>query len=135
MEGRFYLDGKRMFWESVLHRMIGDRDGRGLFHRTFSFIIYRNFAVNYGIFAFMSKFTVKIWPKRQIRNLRIRKVLWNRPQVCVEKQQKVNTISRWERKQRILCKGKYHCTTDPLFDWPKFDQKSKSVVIQRKQCS
>ena len=34
----------------------------GLFHKTFSFINYGHFAVNYGIFAFMSKFTVKIWP-------------------------------------------------------------------------
>ena len=46
---------------------------RGLFHKTFSFIFYGHFAVNYGIFAFMSKFEVKIWPLLQIRNLRIRK--------------------------------------------------------------
>ena len=32
---------------------------RGLFHKTFSIIIYCHFAVNYGIFAFMSKFTIK----------------------------------------------------------------------------
>ena len=30
---------------------------------------------------FMSKFTVKIWPLLQIRNLWIRKVLWNWPLV------------------------------------------------------
>ena len=35
---------------------------RGLFHKTYSFIFYGHFAVNYGIFAFMSKFAVKIWP-------------------------------------------------------------------------
>ena len=38
------------------------REASGLFHKTFSFTIYCHFAVNYGIFAFMSKFTVKIWP-------------------------------------------------------------------------
>ena len=35
---------------------------RGLFHKTFSFVNYGYFAVNYRIFAFMSKFAVKIWP-------------------------------------------------------------------------
>ena len=29
----------------------------------------------------------------------------------------------------ILCKGKYHCTADLLFDWLGFGQTSKSVVL------
>ena len=35
----------------------------------------------------------------------------------------------------LLCKGKYHCMTDLLFDWFGFDQTSQTVVhsMQAKQ--
>ena len=29
---------------------------------------------------------------------------------------------------KLLCKGKYHCTADPLFHWFEFDRRSKPVV-------
>ena len=50
---------------------------------------------------FMSKFTVKIWPYLQIRNLRIRNVLWNGSQetlflrhVLISAEKAVNEVSR-----------------------------------------
>ena len=35
----------------------------------------------------------------------------------------------WLVTEQLLCKGKYHCTTDLLFDWFGFNETIKSVDI------
>ena len=37
------------------------------------------------------------------------------------------SITLTSENTHLLCKGKYHCMTDPLFDWLGFGQTSKSV--------